>query len=256
MRASVYFSVVRNAAPPCVRCLGRNAPEPFYRKTAIRRGVREESDMAGSSSSSAPGGSTDYAPPRKMGRMLAVLIVLLVATNAVTAVTVYYATAPTTGAVQTLRVIGPWAGAEKAKFLPVLNLFHNQTGINYEYITTRQEDLQSLLPNWFAAGRAPADLIFMPSSFIKQYGVQGHAADLASTITQTNYAAGALDPLKDGSKLYGGAYTGKVKPGFWYRQSFFTAHSLQPPTTWAEFMTLLGAIDAAIPGPRNAIISG
>src|SRR6266508_2506445 len=109
MRASVYFSVVRNAAPPCVRCLGRNAPEPFYRKTAIRRGVREESDMAGSSSSSAPGGSTDYAPPRKMGRMLVVLIVLLVATNAVTAVTVYYVTAPTV-TVQSVRVIGPWAG--------------------------------------------------------------------------------------------------------------------------------------------------
>src|SRR6266498_5249643 len=112
MRASVYFSVVRTATCLCARCFGGEAPEPFYHKTAIRRGVREESDMAGSSSSSAPGGSTDYAPPRKMGRMLAVLIVLLVATNAVTAVTVYYVTAPT-ATVQTLRVIGPWADAEK-----------------------------------------------------------------------------------------------------------------------------------------------
>src|SRR5437867_6893124 len=255
MRASVYFSVVRAPTRPCVRCFGGKAPEAFYRKTAIRRGVREESDMSGSSSSSAPGGCTDYTPPRKMGRMLAVLIVLLVATNAVTAVTVYDVTAPT-ATVQTLRVIGPWAGPEKAKFLPVLNLFHNQTGINYEYITTRQEDLQSLLPNWFAAGRAPADLIFMPSSFVKQYGVQGHAADLASTITQSNYAAGALDPLKDGSKLYGGAYTGKVKPGFWYNKSFFTANNLQAPTTFTGFEALLADIESRGLVTNQPIISG
>src|SRR5207245_5170167 len=116
---------------------------------------------------------------------------------------------PPPATVQTPRVTGPWAGPEKAKFLPALNLSHNQTGINYEYTTTRQEDLQSLLPNWFAAGRAPADLIFMPSSFVKTYGTQGHAADLAGTVSESNYAAGALDPLKDGSKIYGGAYTGR-----------------------------------------------
>src|SRR6266508_3441551 len=211
--------------------------------------------MAESPSSSAPGGSADYTPPRKMGRMVAVLIVLLIATNAVTAVTVYYVTAPTV-TVQSVRVIGPWAGPEKAKFLPVLNLFHNQTGINYEYITTRQEDLQSLLPNWFAAGRAPADLIFMPSSFIKTYGVQGHATDLASTITQSNYAAGALDPLKDGSKLYGGAYTGKIKPGFWYNKSFFTANNLQAPTTFAGFEALLADIETRGLVTNQPIISG
>src|SRR6266536_6131224 len=114
MRASVYFSVVRTPTRRCVRCSGGEAPEPFYRKTAIRRGVREESDMAGLSSSGAPGGSTDYTPPRKMGRMLAVLIVLLVVTNAVTALTVYYVSTPTVTA-PTLRVIGPWAGPEKAK---------------------------------------------------------------------------------------------------------------------------------------------
>src|SRR5881409_809898 len=168
-----------------------------------------------------------------MGMLVVVVVALLLVTNVATGLAVYYL-APATPAptVQPLRVIGPWSGSEKDKFLPVLNLFKNTTGISYEYITTRQEDLQSLLPNWFAAGRAPADLIFMPSSFVKQYGVQGHAADLASTITQTNYAAGALDPLKDGSKLYGGAYTGKVKPGFWYNKSFFTANNLQAPTTF------------------------
>src|SRR3990170_7561619 len=213
--------------------------------------------MAEPSSPSAPASVTpEYMPPRKGGRMIAIVVALLVVTNAVTALAVYYsvpaAPAPT---VEPLRVIGPWAGSEKDKFLPVLNLFRTQTGIDYEFITTRQEDLQSLLPNWFAAERAPADLIFMPSAFVKLYGTQGHAADLAGTITEANYAPGALDPLKDGSKLYGGAYTGKVKPGFWYKKSFFTANSLQVPTTWAEFEALLADIEATGQVTRP-IISG
>jgi len=213
--------------------------------------------VAGPSSSSAQGGGTaDYAPTRKMGRFIVVFIAILIVTNAVTAIAVYYATQPAPAAVAPLRVIGPWAGSEKDKFLPVLNLFKNQTGINYEYITTRQEDLQSLLPNWFAAKNAPADLIFMPSAYVKLYGTQGHAADLSTAITQSNYQAGALDPLKDGNKLYGGAYTGKVKPGFWYRQSFFTANSLQVPTSWAGFETLLADIESRGLVNNTPIISG
>ncbi len=214
--------------------------------------------MASSSNApSAPAGGTDYAPPKKMGMMVVVIVALLLVTNVVTALAVYYL-APSTPAptVQPLRVIGPWGAQEKANFLPVLDKFKNDTGISYEYITTRQEDLQSLLPNWFAARRAPADLIFMPSSFVKTYGTQGNAADLAGTITESNYAAGALDPLKDGTKIYGGAYTGKVKPGFWYRQSFFTAHNYQVPTTWAQFTALLAKIEADGSVNNTPIIAG
>ncbi len=122
-----------------------------------------------------------------MGMLVVVVVALLLVTNVATGLAVYYL-APATPAstVQPLRVIGPWSSSEKDKFLPVLNLFKNTTGISYEYITTRQEDLQSLLPNWFAARRAPADLIFMPSSFVKTYGTQGHAADLAGTVSESN----------------------------------------------------------------------
>ena len=211
--------------------------------------------MGGATGSSGSEGVTDYAPSRKMGRLLVIVLALLIVSNVVTGLAVYYVSQPPPATVQPLRVIGPWTGSERDKFLPVLNAFKNQTGISYEYIATRQEDLQSLLPNWFSAHRAPADLIFMPSAFVKLYGTQGHAVDLATTITQSNYQAGALDPLKDGNKLYGGAYTGKVKPGFWYRQSFFTAHSLSPPTTWAEFESLLAALEPLLPNGRP-ILSG
>jgi len=86
---------------------------------------------------SAPAGGTDYAPPKKMGMLVVVVVALLLVTNVATGLAVYYL-APATPAptVQPLRVIGPWSGSEKDKFLPVLNLFKNTTGINYEYITT------------------------------------------------------------------------------------------------------------------------
>src|SRR3972149_883135 len=214
--------------------------------------------MAEASSPSGPSGATaDYVPPRRAGRRIMAVIAVLVITNVITAVTASYVfPAAPPAAAAPLRVTGPWAGSEKDKFIPVMDLFSSQTGIDYEFITTRQEDLQSLLPNWFAADRAPADLIFMPSSFVKLYGSQGHAADLTGTIVQTNYAAGALDPLKDGNRLWGGAYTGKVKPGFWYRQSFFTDNSLEVPTTWAEFEALLADIDTRNLVPDQPIISG
>src|SRR3972149_276062 len=47
--------------------------------------------MASPPSPSAPAGaSTDYIPPRKRGSLIAIVIALLVATNAVTALAVYY----------------------------------------------------------------------------------------------------------------------------------------------------------------------
>ena len=96
----------------------------------------------------------------------------------------------------------------------------------------------------------------MVSSFIKKEGLNGTVLDLTNVVDKAAYGTGALDPVTgtDG-KLYGAAYTGKVKPGFWYRQSFFTAHSLTPPTTWAEFQSLLTAIKA-VPGIVNPIVSG
>lgn len=216
------------------------------------------------------------AAPRSAGKLVVTLLVVLVVTNLITAATVFYAFPQTVQippeelpacpdgqprdanfncpSPVPLKVIGPWAGAERDAFLPVLDLFSRQTGISYQFITQRQEDLQASLPLDFAAQRAPADLIFMPSSFVKTFGQQGHAENLATTINEANYAPGALDPLKVGTAIYGGAYTGKVKPGFWYRQSFFAANNLQPPTTWAEFTSLLAAIDPLV--TNEAIISG
>jgi multiple sugar transport system substrate-binding protein len=155
----------------------------------------------------------------------------------------------------TITVIGPWAGVERDVFLSVLQAFENQTGISINYTFYRAEDLATLLPPQFEAGTTPGDVIFMWSWWIKEKGQEGHILDVTGLIDEANFSAGALDPVKVGCKLYGGAYTGKVKPGFWYRKSFFSAHNLTEPTTWTEFLTLLDNI-AAVPGIVNPILSG
>lgn len=46
-----------------------------------------------------------------------------------------------------------------------------------------------------------------------------------------------------------------VKPGFWYRQSFFEEHGLSEPESWEEFEALLEQIQG-IDGVSNAIAAG
>ena len=155
----------------------------------------------------------------------------------------------------TLTVIGPWSGSEMDAFLPVLEAFEDKTGTKVSYRIYRAEDLAPILPAQFAAGQAPGDVIFMWNWFIQEKGEEGHILEVTGMIDEADFRPGVLDLVKVDDKLYGGAYTGKGKPGFWYRKSFFTANGLTVPTTWAEFLTLLDDI-AAIPGIVNPILSG
>jgi len=154
----------------------------------------------------------------------------------------------------TVSVIGPWSGSEMDAFILVLEAFKAETGIDYTYQTYRAEDLANVLPAQFAARKAPADVIFMWSSFITNN--TKNIAELTDVIDRDAYIPGALDNVTtaDG-KVYGIAYTAKVKPGFWYRKSFFEAHDLEVPSSWEEFVALLEKIDS-LPGVKNAIASG
>ena len=155
----------------------------------------------------------------------------------------------------TITVIGPWSGGELDAFMPVLQAFEEKTGIDVEYKNYRAEELVTFLPLMFAEEDTPGDLIFMWAWWITQQAQNGHILEVTDLIDEANFLTGVLDPVKVGNTLYGGAYTGKVKPGFWYRKSFFETHGLTPPTTWAEFTTLLDDI-VAIPGIVNPIVSG
>jgi len=194
-----------------------------------------------------------------MESAIAVLVIIAIL---VSAGTLYYVTDLTAriAAIEeklppTLTVIGPWAGKEMDAFLPVLQGFERVTGYKVVYKTYRAEDLATLLPAQFEAKKALGDIIFMWAWFIKEKAADGHVLNVTGLIDEADFSTGALDPVKSGNTLYGGAYTGKVKPGFWYRKSFFKANNLTEPTTWTEFTTLLENI-TNIQGIKKPIVSG
>jgi multiple sugar transport system substrate-binding protein len=156
---------------------------------------------------------------------------------------------------KTLTVISGWAGAEMEGFLPVLKAFEQETGIKVEYKIYRAEDLATLLPAQFSAKTTPGDVIFMWAWFIKEKAKEGHVLELTNLINEKDFIKGSLDAVKIGNKLYGGVYTGKVKPGFWYRKSFFQKYNLTVPKSWVSFVSLLGKIKK-IPGIKAPIASG
>lgn len=254
--------------------------------------------------SSSPGSgpeaaTTPYRPPSQRGKSLLVLVALLVVTNLITGVTVFFLAQPAREAVPLcvggsspsaapaasgvspsvaeptsaasrpsivsgppgrplqapIRVIGPWAGAERDAFLRALENFTRITGVPWTYENLRQEELRQILPTQFESGTAPGDLIFMVSSFIQENG-PNHMLTLSGNVSDANYRfPEALDPVQVGTDTYGGIYTGKVKPGFWYRKSFFQANDLTAPTTFDEFRNLLVDI-SKIEGVRAPIVSG
>lgn len=183
------------------------------------------------------------------GRNLAIIVALLVVTNAVTGVSVYFLAPPAAPAV--LTVIHPWSGGERDLFLPVLENFTARTGIAVEDRIFRQEELQPVLPIQFDAGIAPADVIFMPSSFIVQYGKDGHAVDVSDMISAVDYQTGTVGAVTDATAIYGGVYTGKVKPGFYYNKPLFETKGWdQSPDTFSDFLALLQTIkEGGIPNP-------
>ena len=142
-------------------------------------------------------------------------------------------------------------------FLPTLERFETLSGINIKYRVFRAEDLATLLPAQFATGTAPGDVIFMWAWWIGEKAQDGHVLEVTDLVDAANFLPGTFDQVNDTGKIYGGAYTGKVKPGFWYRKSFFAANNLTATTvnsTWAEFLALLD--DIAATGVVNPIASG
>ncbi len=162
---------------------------------------------------------------------------------------------PGVAAEKTLTVIAGWSGPEMDAFMPVLAAFEKETGIKVDYQIYRSEDLAVLLPAQFEAKTAPGDVIVMWAWFISKHAEGGHVLDMTGYLNEADFVSGVLDPVKSGGKPYGGVYTGKVKPGFWYRKSFFEKHGLKEPKTWDEFVELCSKIQK-ITGIKAAIASG
>jgi len=149
--------------------------------------------------------------------------------------------------IETITLIGGWEGVERAAFLPVLSEFTATTAIAVDYHQARAEDLKPILPLEFAAGTTTGDVIFMTPSDAKQYYQDGHAVDVTDLIEGDKFPEFFTDRVTIGDTFFAGIYTGKVKPGFWYRPSVFEAKGWTdrvPPATVDDFEALLADIKA------------
>jgi multiple sugar transport system substrate-binding protein len=156
-----------------------------------------------------------------------------------------------------LKIIGPWAGAEAEYFNKVLEEYKRvKPNVEFEYSTVRAEDLAKTLPLQLDARTTPADIIITPWGwFIVEMAKKGHIADLTTIINKDDYVAGVLDSVTWDGKIWAAPFTMWLKPGFWYRKSFFQAHGLSEPKTWDEFKSLLDKIKG-ISGVKNPIVTG
>lgn len=152
---------------------------------------------------------------------------------------------------QELTVIAGWSGTEADQFTPVLRAFERQTGIKVNYRVYRAEDLSQVLPAQFSARRTIGDVIFTSFGWWIRENAQ-HLVDLSDVARGQPFTAQTVDVK---GATYGVPYVVSVKPGFWYRKSFFQKHGLSEPKTWSEFIELLDRIQR-IPGIKNAIASG
>jgi|GEM_PF-166697 len=163
----------------------------------------------------------------------------------------------TSAAPVTLTIYAPWAGDEKKWFMAVVKAFEKEhPNVKVQYVTMRAEDLAKAMPIQFAAGISPADVIFTPWAWwIIKMAQKGYVEPLNGIINPNEYIQGIIYKVEWNGKLWAAPFTMWLKPGFWYRKSFFKAHHLWVPKNWSSFLKLLQTIKK-IPGIVNPIVSG
>ena len=157
----------------------------------------------------------------------------------------------------TLTVIGPWSGVEQEYFMEVLDEFMMRNpNIEIKYVPMRAEEVARTLTVQFEAGVTPADVVITPWAWwIVEMAKKGHVVEVTDVINEDEYVSGIIDSVKWNDRIWAAPFTMWLKPGFWYKKSFFDKHGLSEPTSWEEFVSLLDRIKS-IEGIKNPIVSG
>ncbi len=156
-----------------------------------------------------------------------------------------------------LTVIGPWAGDEAKYFQAVLDEYMRRNpNIEIKYVTMRAEDVATALPLQFEAGTSPADIVITPWAWwIVEMAKKGYIEDVTNLVNKDEYVSGTVENVMWNNRIWGAPFTMWLKPGFWYKKSFFAAHGLSEPKTMDDFMALLDKIKS-IEGIKNPIVTG
>lgn len=155
-----------------------------------------------------------------------------------------------------LTVFSLWSDQEEANFKEALTRFTDNTGIKVKHVGYSTEELLITVPTQLQAGQAIADVVIAPwPSWILDLAQNGYLTDVSNMMDTTKFPQTYLDVVSTGSSIWATPFKVSGKPGFWYRESFFSDNGLTPPTTYNEFKTLLADI-SNIPGVDAAVASG
>lgn len=159
------------------------------------------------------------------------------------------------GGSNSLEITGVWSGGEQESFSNVMSFVEEDTGMSMEYFPRDTDSLLTGTLMDYESGVASADIVVMPSpARIISDAQNGHLAPVGDAWNADDFAVDPARVTVDG-EVYAAPFKMDLKPGFWYRKSFFNEHDLSEPESWDEFMTLLDEI-SGIEGVDAPIASG
>jgi multiple sugar transport system substrate-binding protein len=159
------------------------------------------------------------------------------------------------GGASTIEVTGVWSGEEQASFDEVMSYVEEETGVEIEYFPRDTDSLLTGTLMDYESGVASADIVVMPSpARIVSDAQNGHLAPVGDAWDPDNFAVDPSRVTVDG-EVYAAPFKMDLKPGFWYRESFFEEHGLSEPSNYEEFRSLLDSI-SSVEGVDAPIASG
>ena len=125
----------------------------------------------------------------------------------------------------------PWTGDAMELFLPVVEAFEAESGIEVTVLPYKTEDLGPLLPAQFLAKEPMADVFIMSWPWWIEENTE-HLVDLSAVAADVDWLG---NPVVVDGKTYGIPTYLWVKGGFWYFESVLEANGVEKPETWEEF---------------------
>lgn len=186
----------------------------------------------------------------------AAVVISVVITAIVVGSVVYVATPTEEEAPKpTVTITSLWTSGEEKTFKKVLSHVENDTGIETEHHPRDTDPLKSGTLMDYEAGVATADIVVMPwPARITSDAEAEHLEPVGDLWDPADFVA-SPSSVTVGGKVYAAPFKVDIKPGFWYRKSFFEDHGLSVPETYDEFLTLLDDI-SKIDGVDAPIASG
>jgi ABC-type glycerol-3-phosphate transport system substrate-binding protein len=189
-----------------------------------------------------------------MPRRLLVLLGLALVAGLATLTAVTTASGAVAG---TLRIVGPWTGAEEQSFRAVLDAFRQQNpGVTVTYSGVSE----SVSAEVARAGQNRPDLAVLPLpsdlAAMRTMARDGslQPIEFAVPAVRSNYAFSWKQLGSVDGRLYGLFFKATNQSAFWYEQALFRTEGLNPPTSWnglqrvADSLNGLGAKPFAVSG--------